>query len=360
MIAVDPNNAGAHLNLGLLLIANGLTDEGNAEWRQRSRLNPTLARASPGRRPRPRPQAGRRPRHPHRHRRRDADAVVPAVPAFGHGRPSRSRKRGSRLASACVLGSSALAHGAAFHTRWRNGPRPPPYRRPARAARAHSDHLQRDLALSRGADTGPQPERRRVPVPDDPARSQALANGENPLDHWSPELDLGAPRFLYYQSLPHLAVILLDRLLFGMVSLLTLFNVVRYLLLLGLPLTVYWSLRRMGFSRVASAFAGAASPLLSCHVAVRVRVRQLHLARLWHVHAALGDAPLVHRACSSLPSLQRRQGLRAHGGRLFAAGAFASALRGDDDRHGDRRLRCRTQPRKRAGADGALRRRQAC
>ncbi len=93
--------------------------------------------------------------------------------------------------------------------------------------------------------------------------AEALADGENPLDNWSPELDLGAPRFLMYQNVPHLAVILLDRALLRMVSLLTLFNVVRYALLIGLPLTVYWSMRRMGFSTVASAFAAAAAPLIS-------------------------------------------------------------------------------------------------
>ncbi len=78
-----------------------------------------------------------------------------------------------------------------------------------------------------------------------------------------PQLELGFPQALYYQSFPHLVVVLLDRLSLGSIDLFTMFNLVRYVLLVGLPLTVYWSMRRMGFSVVASAMAAAASPLFS-------------------------------------------------------------------------------------------------
>jgi ABC-type dipeptide/oligopeptide/nickel transport system permease component len=93
--------------------------------------------------------------------------------------------------------------------------------------------------------------------------SEALANGENVLDHWVPQLELGFPWFIYYQPLPALVVVLLHRALFGLVDLLTVFNAVRYLLLIGLPLTVFWSLRRMGVAATGAAMAAAASPLLS-------------------------------------------------------------------------------------------------
>jgi hypothetical protein len=93
--------------------------------------------------------------------------------------------------------------------------------------------------------------------------SDALAAGENPFDHWIPELDLGFPQFFYYQHLPHLAVVLLHRLLLKQVDLLTLFNLIRYLLLIGFPLTVYWSMRRLGFSAVAGAVGAAASTFFS-------------------------------------------------------------------------------------------------
>ena len=93
--------------------------------------------------------------------------------------------------------------------------------------------------------------------------SEALAGGENPFDHWSPELDLGFPQLLYYQHRPHLTVVFLHRLLFGQLDLLTLFNAVKYLLLVGFPLTVYWSMRQLGFPVVAGAVGAACATLIS-------------------------------------------------------------------------------------------------
>ncbi len=93
--------------------------------------------------------------------------------------------------------------------------------------------------------------------------SAALAEGSNPFDFWVPELGLGFPQFLYYQHLPHLAVVLLHRLLLKQVDLLTLFNLVRYLLLVGFPLTVYWSMRTMEFPPAGAAVAAAFASLLS-------------------------------------------------------------------------------------------------
>jgi len=93
--------------------------------------------------------------------------------------------------------------------------------------------------------------------------SEALANGENVLDHWVPQLELGFPWFIYYQPLPALVVVLLHRALLGLVDLLTVFNAVRYLLFVGFPITVFWSLRRMGVAATGAAMAAAASPLLS-------------------------------------------------------------------------------------------------
>jgi hypothetical protein len=89
------------------------------------------------------------------------------------------------------------------------------------------------------------------------------SRGENVIDLWVPEFELGVPQFLEYQHLPHVAVALLGRATGGLVDLRMLFDLVRYALLLGLPLTVFWSMRTMGFSSVASAIAAAASSLLS-------------------------------------------------------------------------------------------------
>jgi len=93
--------------------------------------------------------------------------------------------------------------------------------------------------------------------------SDAWASGQDPLDFWVPQLELGFPQFLYYQNLPHLLVAALGKVTFGLVPLRTLFDLVRYLLLVGFPLTVFWSMRRLGFSAVAAAIGAAAGSLLS-------------------------------------------------------------------------------------------------
>src|SRR5277367_1163776 len=43
--------------------------------------------------------------------------------------------------------------------------------------------------------------------------NQAISAGDNPFDHWLPELELGFPEFFYYQNLPHLVVVGLYRVL---------------------------------------------------------------------------------------------------------------------------------------------------
>jgi len=93
--------------------------------------------------------------------------------------------------------------------------------------------------------------------------SDALARGENVLDFWVPEMDEGFPQFLYYQNLPHLSVVALHRVLLGTIDIFTVFNIVRYLGLVLLPLTVFWSMRRMDFDTVAAAVAASGSTLLA-------------------------------------------------------------------------------------------------
>lgn len=93
--------------------------------------------------------------------------------------------------------------------------------------------------------------------------SEALAAGENPLDPWVPQLELGYPQLSSYQLLPHIAVVTVHRLLLGLLPLRTVFDLVRYLLLVTFPLTVWWSMRTMGFSASASAVGAGASSLLA-------------------------------------------------------------------------------------------------
>src|SRR5579863_7189669 len=91
----------------------------------------------------------------------------------------------------------------------------------------------------------------------------ALADGENPFDNWSPTLELGFPQPFYYQHVPYISLAIVYRLLFKQVGLLTLFNLTRYLLLVFLPITVWWSMRTMRFTQAASAIGAAFSTLIS-------------------------------------------------------------------------------------------------
>ena len=93
--------------------------------------------------------------------------------------------------------------------------------------------------------------------------SRAIDAGKNPFDHWAPDLEFGFPQFAYYQHLPHLFVVAVHRLLLRQVELLTLFNLTRYVLMVAFPVTVYWSLRQLEFSRPAAAAAATFAPLFS-------------------------------------------------------------------------------------------------
>ena len=95
------------------------------------------------------------------------------------------------------------------------------------------------------------------------AASDALRDGRNPFDFWIPQFEMGFPQFLYYQHLPHLFVVALHRALLGSVDLERIFHVVQYLMLVGLPINVAWSMKRLGFSPIATAVGAAVSTLLA-------------------------------------------------------------------------------------------------
>jgi putative flippase GtrA len=136
----------------------------------------------------------------------------------------------------------------------------------------------------------------------------ALRDGASVLDHWSPTLELGFPQFLYYQHLPHLAAVLLHRLLLEQLDLFLLFNLVRYALLVGFPITVYWSLRKIGFAPAGAATAALIAPLFSenfrygfAYDSYLWRGHGMY-TQLWAMHLSLITLALVHH------SMQRGKG----------------------------------------------------
>ena len=135
--------------------------------------------------------------------------------------------------------------------------------------------------------------------------SEAFARGENPFDFWTPEMELGFAPFVYYQHLPHLAVVALHRALFGLVDILTLFNGVRWLRLVTLPLTVWWSLRRMGAPAPAAVVAGAAAGLISGDARFGLEYDSFvwrgwgMYTQLWAAHLAFLSLAALHELLAS-------------------------------------------------------------
>jgi len=90
-----------------------------------------------------------------------------------------------------------------------------------------------------------------------------IKTGGNPIDHWVPYWCLGYPVFHYYQYLPHLIITSIYSLLLKKVSMFFIFHIVIYLLVVFYPLILYYSLRKMRFPRMVSAFAALFSLTMS-------------------------------------------------------------------------------------------------
>lgn len=84
-------------------------------------------------------------------------------------------------------------------------------------------------------------------------------------DHWVSTFALGFPLPHYYQHLPHLAVVIFYRLLSPLtqVTLWTVFEWLKYLLLALFPLSVYYGAKKLELPPLAAGFAALLSPLVS-------------------------------------------------------------------------------------------------
>ncbi len=85
------------------------------------------------------------------------------------------------------------------------------------------------------------------------------------FDHWVPQWGLGYPLPHFYQHIPNLAVVIFYRLisLIAQISLLTIFNWTKYLMLSFVPLVFYYSARKFDFSRLAASASALVSALIS-------------------------------------------------------------------------------------------------
>ena len=163
--------------------------------------------------------------------------------------------------------------------------------------------------------------------------SDAFGTGRNPLDFWVPQLELGFPQALYYQSFPHLVVVLLDRLTLGVVDLFThvqprSVRPVRRAAAHGLLVDATDGLLRRRVSRRGRSVAAVLR-----RVPLRVRVRQLPVAWLRDVHPGVGGAPVVHRPGLRLPGGEQGDRLHPRDGRAVGAPDVAPHLRLHDGHH---------------------------
>jgi hypothetical protein len=95
----------------------------------------------------------------------------------------------------------------------------------------------------------------------------AMAGGHDPTDSWLPGVALGFAWFHHYQHLPYVApaaiLFALNRLVGGALQVADGFAWTGYLLLAAFPLSMYWSMRRLGFERLPAALAGLVASLLA-------------------------------------------------------------------------------------------------
>jgi hypothetical protein len=104
---------------------------------------------------------------------------------------------------------------------------------------------------------------------------------------------------------------------FGVVSVETLFHGFRYLLLVGMPLTVMYSMRRMGFSLVASAVGGVVSTLFSAER----RMGLEYNSYLWRGYGLFSQLVAIHLTFLTLAALS----ITLREGRRYATSAVALA-----------------------------------
>ena len=119
---------------------------------------------------------------------------------------------------------------------------------------------------------------------------QAIQNGENPIDFWSPEWSLGYPVLRTYQPLAHGLVALTYFALGKSVALMTVFIWLRFLSVLLLPLSFFVSARLMGLSRLTALGAAILAPLVSTNFLYGIE----YTSYLWAGSGLFTQAVAVH------------------------------------------------------------------
>ena len=93
------------------------------------------------------------------------------------------------------------------------------------------------------------------------AAVEAITQGQDFTDPWQGSMSMGFPLSHYYQHLPHVTIAFVHVLTLEVFSLTDLLHWSTYLLLSLFPISIYWSLRHLGFDQISSAMGGLVAPL---------------------------------------------------------------------------------------------------
>ena len=85
---------------------------------------------------------------------------------------------------------------------------------------------------------------------------EAITRGQNFTDPWLRATGMGFPLLHYYQPLAHVSAALIHALTLGILSLVNMVDWTTALLLSLFPISIYWSMRCLGFERLSSAMGG--------------------------------------------------------------------------------------------------------
>jgi hypothetical protein len=92
---------------------------------------------------------------------------------------------------------------------------------------------------------------------------EAVSIGNDPTDIWVSTIALGYPLFHYYQQLPYVIPAILTFTWQAKIDPSVLLSWTSYLLLSLFPLSIYWSMRKLGFNALTAAWSGVAASMLS-------------------------------------------------------------------------------------------------
>lgn len=95
------------------------------------------------------------------------------------------------------------------------------------------------------------------------AASDAIRDGRNPTDPWLESIGLGYPLLHHYQHLPQLVTAGVGILTLAGPTGALLVTWTTFALLLAFPVSVYWSMRRLGFNKLSSASSAFLAPWIS-------------------------------------------------------------------------------------------------